>query len=425
MEFSKYATNPMAPDNSINIKDTPIPQLSNSDFRRLLMTPRAPITHSYSSAAAEASVNAEDRDAEEGQDNRRRPYAGAFASGGSSSQHSKSKAVGHSGGHRRHQRPQVRQRGDTKGRPPVAEEPPVVGGGGAGASGEIIDSERRPRYRDRARERREGKLTVREADGEDDEPAEILGRDAEADEEALRRTADYRTVAPTADAGASHAERRKLLIQESKYLGGDMEHTHLVKGLDYVLLQKVRLEIQNKEREVDQLLDVELDKPEKPVISVAEPPVGLIGKKAGEQMQFKTRLAQSIIETLFGQSLPLRNEYFQSGRMAYRVELEDEFADSEVPTTVIRSKSDCPFLQSHAAGGITTTEIVINKLTQILSYLRAGKRQAKKAKMKGRLGGKEEPLSAELGKAKKLPGKLYLITRLNTCLELYHPGSSS
>jgi len=34
-------------------------------------------------------------------------------------------------------------------------------------------------------------------------------------------------------------ELRKRVIQESKYLGGDMKHTHLVKGLDYALLQKV------------------------------------------------------------------------------------------------------------------------------------------------------------------------------------------
>lgn len=31
------------------------------------------------------------------------------------------------------------------------------------------------------------------------------------------------------------------MIQESKFLGGDMEHTHLVKGLDFALLQKVLL----------------------------------------------------------------------------------------------------------------------------------------------------------------------------------------
>lgn len=38
----------------------------------------------------------------------------------------------------------------------------------------------------------------------------------------------------------SAAEKRRQLIQESKFLGGDMEHTHLVKGLDFALLQKVK-----------------------------------------------------------------------------------------------------------------------------------------------------------------------------------------
>ena len=37
----------------------------------------------------------------------------------------------------------------------------------------------------------------------------------------------------------NYAERRKQVIQASKYLGGDMEHTHLVKGLDFALLEKV------------------------------------------------------------------------------------------------------------------------------------------------------------------------------------------
>ena len=34
-------------------------------------------------------------------------------------------------------------------------------------------------------------------------------------------------------------ERRRREIEESKFLGGDLKHTHLVKGLDYVLKQKV------------------------------------------------------------------------------------------------------------------------------------------------------------------------------------------
>lgn len=41
----------------------------------------------------------------------------------------------------------------------------------------------------------------------------------------------------------SAAEKRRQLIQESKFLGGDMEHTHLVKGLDFALLQKVSADI--------------------------------------------------------------------------------------------------------------------------------------------------------------------------------------
>ena len=30
-----------------------------------------------------------------------------------------------------------------------------------------------------------------------------------------------------------------ISVENSKFLGGDLKHTHLVKGLDYALLQKV------------------------------------------------------------------------------------------------------------------------------------------------------------------------------------------
>lgn len=56
--------------------------------------------------------------------------------------------------------------------------------------------------------------------------------------------------------GLDAAERRRQMIQESKFLGGDMEHTHLVKGLDFALLQKVRSEIMSKEREENDMEDI-------------------------------------------------------------------------------------------------------------------------------------------------------------------------
>lgn len=65
-----------------------------------------------------------------------------------------------------------------------------------------------PRYRDRAAERRKGR--------------------SDYDEDAIERAANV---------------DREL----SKVLGGDEEHTHLVKGLDVVLLQRVRQQLREAE----------------------------------------------------------------------------------------------------------------------------------------------------------------------------------
>ena len=44
------------------------------------------------------------------------------------------------------------------------------------------------------------------------------------------------------------AFRNNLTVEESKFLGGDVQHTHLVKGLDYALAQKVKRELENKSK---------------------------------------------------------------------------------------------------------------------------------------------------------------------------------
>ncbi|XP_052089428.1 protein Red-like isoform X4 [Mytilus californianus] len=215
------------------------------------------------------------------------------------------------------------------------------------------------KYRDRARERRDGQ-------NKDYEETEIVST-----------TADYRAVAPDVKAGENYAERRKQVIQESKYLGGDMEHTHLVKGLDFALLEKVRAEISNKEKEDEEAMEtaVTQKKEEKP-------------EDTGPKIEFRTKMARNIYKTLFQSRLPERNELFLPKRMAYVVDLEDEYADSDVPTTIIRSKADCPTVD--ATTTLTTNDIVINKLTQILSYLRQGRRESKKLKKKEKGKLKEE-----------------------------------
>lgn len=117
--------------------------------------------------------------------------------------------------------------------------------------------------------------------------------------------------------------------------------------------------------------------------------------------------------------------------MAYIVELNDD--ETDVPITSIRSKAECPNMEVYKSiitsnsnvkafckekkhnnnfnilskyyhifktGSIlTTNDIVINKLTQILSYLRHGKRDAKKLKKKGLTSGKLE--ETDLSTSKK------------------------
>ncbi|XP_033834760.1 protein Red [Periophthalmus magnuspinnatus] len=215
------------------------------------------------------------------------------------------------------------------------------------------------KYRDRARERRDG-----------------VNKDYE-ETELISTTANYRAVGPTAEADKSAAEKRRQLIQESKFLGGDMEHTHLVKGLDFALLQKVRAEITNKEKEEEDMME----KVQKEAKKEVEPE---------EKMEFKTRLGRNIYRVVFRSGQSERNELFLPGRMAYVVDLEDEFTDTDIPTTLIRSKADCPTMEAQTT--LTTNDIVISKLTQILSYLRAGTRNKRlKKKDKGKLDDKRAP----------------------------------
>jgi len=212
------------------------------------------------------------------------------------------------------------------------------------------------KYRDRAGERRDG-----------------ANPDYQA-EDPLSTASGYRAVAPDLKSGMDAAERRRQMIQESKFLGGDMEHTHLVKGLDYALLQKVRSEIQAKEQEQEEEM-------EKLVKTKKEK------KDDEEEMQFKTKMGRNVYRALFKSRPSEKNELFAPGRMAYVIDLEDELAESDIPTTLIRSRADVPSLEATAT--LTTNDIVINKLAQILSYLRQGGRHSKKSrkKDKGRGGG--------------------------------------
>lgn len=223
------------------------------------------------------------------------------------------------------------------------------------------------KYRDRARERRDG-----------------ANPDYQAMDIAGSASSGYRAVAPDIKSGLDAAERRRQMIQESKFLGGDMEHTHLVKGLDYALLQKVRSEIVVKEHEQEIEMEKLAEEAEDKQNQQEDEPID-------EQPEFRTVMGRNVSNILsFYRSRHVeRNELFAPGRMAYVIELEDENAESDIPTTLIRSKLDVPVVEAEVQT-LTTNDIVINKLAQILSYLRQGGR-GKKNKRRD----KDKPLLKE------------------------------
>lgn len=222
------------------------------------------------------------------------------------------------------------------------------------------------KYRDRARERRDGN-----------------GGEFPSADDAGSSNA-YRAVAPDLKSGVDAAERRKQQIQESKFLGGDMEHTHLVKGLDYALLQKVRSEIVVKEHEEELEMERLADEDDE-----EDGDEGDEGEEE-EAAKFKTILGRNVfnIVTAHRSKKVERNELFAPGRMAYVIDLEED-VETDIPTTLIRSKADLP-AEAQEVQTLSTNDIVINKLSQILSYLRQGGKGKKNKKRD-----KDKPLFKE------------------------------
>ncbi|CAF1202444.1 unnamed protein product [Adineta steineri] len=269
------------------------------------------------------------------------------------------------------------------------------------------EDERAKKYRDRARERREVAPNEDQFD---------VGLTTNPNQQAPS-AGNYKSVAPDAQGNFDAAARRKQQIEESKFLGGDLEHTHLVKGLDYALLQKVRAEIgQDDDDDNDQPplskdehifakpsskttpigsgANIDKKKLSSNENSSSVPSTPLTPEEEEEhRLGFKTSMAKNIFRILFRPPPRRINELFLPHRMAYIIDLEnvngqqDDDNDKgthtldDIPTTLIRSKADCPNAETTTT--MSNNDIVINKLTQILSYLRHSKRDLKRQKKKG------------------------------------------
>ncbi|PVH61394.1 hypothetical protein PAHAL_3G023800 [Panicum hallii] len=217
-----------------------------------------------------------------------------------------------------------------------------------------------PRYRDRAKERREDQ-------NPDYEPTEL---------------GSFHAVAPPGT-DLRLADAHKISIEKSKYLGGDLEHTHLVKGLDYALLHKVRSEIEKKP-------DAEDGKDAKSRST-----------KEDQAVSFRTATAKSVYQWIIKpQSIIKENELFLPGRMSFIYNME-EGVNNDIPTTLHRSKADCPIPEEMVT--VSVDGSVLDRIAKIMTYLRLGSsgKVLKKKKKERDLKGKNNLVSGDYDEAVK------------------------
>mmetsp|Transcript_61673 Transcript_61673/g.198692 ORF Transcript_61673/g.198692 Transcript_61673/m.198692 type:complete len:571 (-) Transcript_61673:191-1903(-) len=192
----------------------------------------------------------------------------------------------------------------------------------------------------------------------------------------------------------------EVTVDESKYLGGDLEHTHLVKGLDYALLTKVRTEL-TKHQKAEEAQKARSE------------------RKAHKQRMFQTTLGRkvwnTVVETLhphhttfqqrmekmgraisMGQRIRGALTVFLPGRMAYEFDTSVSQAPSDIPRIVYTSKEDAPAVDGSRKVASVLPEMV-TRVREALQRAAEGRRQRKRDRTAG-----TEPSYAV---AQKLPAK--------------------
>ncbi|KAF9174285.1 hypothetical protein BGX21_000404 [Mortierella sp. AD011] len=213
----------------------------------------------------------------------------------------------------------------------------------------------------------------------------------------------------------------EVLYEQSKFLGGDREHTHLVKGLDYALLNKVRQEDAEHGNESADLDEV-FESVEMTTKSETE------SKVKSEQVQEAPEATSAMARNVFKYAIeepakkpPKVNEMFLPGRTVFVFEVPitskskrsktgvvEDNNPFAVPTTVVRSRAD---VDQNKAGIVENPEadMVMKKVMDVLQAIRTGERKIGeseaelKAKRKAAAAAAEKAAAAKLMDEEALP----------------------
>lgn len=183
----------------------------------------------------------------------------------------------------------------------------------------------------------------------------------------------------------------KLSYEESKFLGGDIAHTHLVKGLDFALLQKIRAEQEAKRRAGGEESSDEEEVPAAPL-------------QPQEPAKFATPLGRAVHAFFFDPKQRRTRgdvaQMFLPRRTAFVYEMEDPLGP-DLPTMLRRSKEDCPKVHETVLGAVDGS--VLERIAKIMSYMSmaGGKKKIKKKDklqlLQGIHADGDKPAKPELG----------------------------
>lgn len=186
-----------------------------------------------------------------------------------------------------------------------------------------------------------------------------------------------------------------LNADQTKFLGGDLEHTHLVKGLDFALLAQLKRERAKLEQTTAELKQQQHHQQQK------TPAGDKLLSSSSQPSSFQTRMGRLVY--LHGCQLagkdshagaPLsRSELFLPNRMYYTYNLGSAELDS-VPVVVQRSKEDCPE-HDEVVNGLVD-DLVVARIADVLHNQRThGKKMRRRKKSEGEVDLKDEEQDAE------------------------------
>ncbi|TDH70138.1 hypothetical protein CCR75_000167 [Bremia lactucae] len=214
------------------------------------------------------------------------------------------------------------------------------------------------------------KLLVKKPKNKDKKPKHAMPTDALnrlSPPSQYRDRAAERRKGTTGDM-AELKEYRHLDIEQSKFLGGDLEHTHLVKGLDFALLGQLK-------REKQQLLATK----QKQLDNTTSSGVQKMSMPQNGNITFKTRLGRLVhyhaCQSTFKNTESTQSELFLPGRMYYTFILSRTEVES-IPVSVQCSKEDAPVSDDVVSGFVDDS--LIGQVVDIMKMKQTGKLKHKR-----------------------------------------------